>query len=103
MVPPDQGLTPDQLALAQSRLAHFLPLLRSQGGGEPVLTQHNPDGTSTDYLARHIRRLRYALFPMSPRLRALTYDLPRTPENEAERRALRAAEYPESPRTVVSA
>jgi hypothetical protein len=59
--------------------------LNNQAGGEYV---------EAKILAAHLRRLRRFVQPPSPRLQAISKCNAR-PETEAERRALRALEYPE--------
>jgi hypothetical protein len=84
----------DDLARARSAFAGLLALLRGQPGGETVLVAVSPEGAQTEFLATHLRRMRRALYPMSPELRALTMG-DRSPANNALRRKLREVEYPE--------
>ena len=76
--------TADEARL-RTLLAPLFAHLHGQRGGEEV-TIVMP--------AARLRRIRRALHPPSPRLAKLTAG-PRTAATEAERRALRAIEYPE--------
>lgn len=92
--PENNGLTPAQLASARGTFAPLFSLLQGQPGGQTVLIAENPDGSRWEIVAARVRRMRRALYPPSAELAELTAG-DRSPANDARRRALRAAEYPE--------
>lgn len=95
----NHGLTPAQLDKARVYVRPLIDALANQGGGCPVVSITNGDGSSYSLVAAHIRKLRRVLWP-APAEFAHLFDpyAERTAESEAERRRVRAMLWPERPR-----
>lgn len=92
--PENRGLSANELLRLQSLLSPLVGALHGQSGGSEALTVHYADGQVSTIVAA--RRIRQAAWPMSPELAALSDPYRHiTPAQEAERRRLRAIEYPE--------
>jgi len=98
----NRGHTDHELTHARSAAAPLFSLLRSQPGGSEVSVLDDEGRPVFVMVIARLRRLRQALYPPSAELRALM-EGDRSAANNAERRRLRAIEYPEPVRAVVAA
>lgn len=90
------GLTPAQLKIAREAVAPLMWLLDGQPGFAQLLTVRGKGGGFSSIVVAQLRAIRRALWPSSRRLAILSGPYySRTGKSEAERRRLRAVEYPE--------
>lgn len=84
---PLDGLSQTDAQRLRTFLAPMFATLNNQGGGETV---------NVEMTVAHVRKVRRILYPMSPALAGVS-GFNWSSATDPERRALRAAEYPEPP------